>query len=303
MASQILRSDVVGYLPASLAPGELFYNSADNVLYIGESDYTLELVSNDPGTVAAAIAQAEADLIALQAISNYTIVQATEPDNPNPGDQWYDTLNKMLMIWNGSAWATASPTLAGDENTSDWPVTVAQIARHLKLGTTTADEDTELFNMMMAATHYCETIIKKGIALKDHEILLDNFPPLKEPIYLPQGSETDAATVGYWNSEDVWTVLDADDHRIVTKHGRSYIHPAMGTSWPTDCNCEVGSVTVMYLAGNQGAYTSPIIKQAVLLIIGALYENREDSVVDQGLTPTTVPLSARRLLSSLRTRY
>ena len=69
---QINRSDVASFIPATLNAGELFYNSADNKLYIGNPDSSVVLVADDPAVI-------ESRLTALESDSHKHTVSATAP--------------------------------------------------------------------------------------------------------------------------------------------------------------------------------------------------------------------------------
>ena len=46
MASvQINRSTIAGFVPSSLLAGEFFYNEADQILYMGTTDGSIDVVS------------------------------------------------------------------------------------------------------------------------------------------------------------------------------------------------------------------------------------------------------------------
>ena len=57
---QINRSNVPGEIPDSLLPGQMFFNSADNLLYVGDTTGAPSLLNTDPETIAAQIAAIEA---------------------------------------------------------------------------------------------------------------------------------------------------------------------------------------------------------------------------------------------------
>ena len=78
------------------------------------------------------------------------------------------------------------------------------------------------------------------------------------------------------------------------------VKPAVESVWPDTQSGAYGAVTVVYVAGYSLPTDSPDliptpIKQAVLLMVGDMYENREETVVGQ--TVATLPLTAERLLT------
>lgn len=74
-----------------------------------------------------------------------------------------------------------------------------------------------------------------------------------------------------------------------------------GASWPVGELRVVNGVRVRFEAGYGGAGDVPRgVRQAVLLLVGALYENREEVVVAQGVTVMALPFGARALLGPHR---
>lgn len=71
----------------------------------------------------------------------------------------------------------------------------------------------------------------------------------------------------------------------------AFIVPKVGYSWPSDLSDSPNAVTVTYQAGF-GAKASSVpadIRSALLLMIGSLYENREDA-------PSTLPMASQNIL-------
>lgn len=190
------------------------------------------------------------------------------------------------------------------------PVTLTEAQQHLRLSNQTADEMTALNNMIEAATRYAEDICKRDFGETTQALVFDGFPAsylndtADNCFRVPGGPIASVDSITYYDTDDTEQTVDPADYRVVTKHSVSRVYPAFSGEWPKDCNNEIGSVTVTV------TYDDPAsdrriasIKSAILLIVGALYENREDGVIDQGIVKITAPIAATDLLSSLRTRY
>lgn len=117
---------------------------------------------------------------------------------------------------------------------------------------------------------------------------------------LPIGVET-ATTIThvkyYAVDETSLTTLDASLYwRVLTTRGVE-LQLAAGASWPATAE-RPDAVQVTYVAGF-GATADDVpanIKHAALLLIGHLYENREASVVGQGLDARELPFGVKALL-------
>jgi hypothetical protein len=76
----------------------------------------------------------------------------------------------------------------------------------------------------------------------------------------------------------------------------------MGEVWPTDAADEPEHLVVTYAVDGTSNIPNSV-KQAVLLIVGSLFEYREDGVIDNaGLALVKAPKGADDLLSPYRLR-
>lgn len=182
------------------------------------------------------------------------------------------------------------------------PVSSSEAQRHLRLTNLTNDETTQLTLMIEAATHYAEDITKRDLTTSTKSHTFDDFPRTSPyELRFPKGGEFVVDAITYWDDDYTEQTLGPTDYRVVTKHGRTSIYPALGEEWPTDVAEDPGVVTVsvIFVAASKDPKISQI-KSAILLIVGALWEYREDGVIDQGIVSLRAPVTARNLLSSLR---
>jgi uncharacterized phiE125 gp8 family phage protein len=154
------------------------------------------------------------------------------------------------------------------------PVTLDQARNHLRLDTfEDVHEDDDLVNnLITAARQWCEQYT--GQALGEYEVtaVADDFPSGK--IYLPLGPVLSVASLFYYNTSGnavEWAASNYDfdefDDSLVLSPGKSY---------PTVESGRNNAVIVTYTAGyNEDNPMPKPIYQAMLLIIGHLYEHRE----------------------------
>lgn len=158
-----------------------------------------------------------------------------------------------------------------------------------------ADDDTLIQGYIDAAVNYIEQISRLSLFTQAWTITMDAFPA-DDAIRLPNGPVTaittfttydeantpDATFAGYW--------LDASGGRLVLTDGYA---------WPTDLR-QKSVVAVEYVTG-YGALEADIpanIKQAVLMLCGHWYENRETVVV--GTISSEIGFSVQALVNSER---
>jgi len=129
--------------------------------------------------------------------------------------------------------------------------------------------------------------------------LIDDGPAM--PIRLPGGPVVALESVTYVDLAGVQQTLA--DVQFDTHEEPARVLPAVGATWPV-AQQKMAAVRVRYVAGYSAPGDSPNpcplpvpIKQAMLLVLGHLYENRENSA-DVALTE--VPLGAVSLLRPYR---
>ena len=139
-------------------------------------------------------------------------------------------------------------------------------------------EDTLLEGYIKTAREDCEKFTGKALAPATFEFIMDNFPCDK--IELPMPPVESIESIKYTNSDGVEVEWD-DENYIFYNSEPAIIIPAYGISWPSFTPYPIGAVKIRYLAGYKttGSDASliipDVIKQAILLSVGSLYEDRE----------------------------
>lgn len=166
------------------------------------------------------------------------------------------------------------------------PVTTTEAAEHLRLDTSTSPlpEQATLSRLITAARQAAENYLNRTIVERTRYLYLDAFTPVIE---LPFGDVSIVDEIRYIDTDGMsQTVVD----NILSQ---DRLTPDYGQEWP-DTRDQIGAVTITYTAGYNDI-SNPVpdaIKQAILLSVGDMYDNRE--AVSQGsdykLNPTVVSL-------------
>ena len=121
-------------------------------------------------------------------------------------------------------------------------------------------------------------------------------------LYLPGGNISSITSVTYYDGDYSRQTLSGSAYRLVGASDRAYLFPAMGQVWPTDVANEPKHIAVTYaLDGSVDVPAS--VKQAILLLVGSVYEYREDGVIDNaGLALVKAPKAADDLLTPYKLR-
>jgi uncharacterized phiE125 gp8 family phage protein len=163
-------------------------------------------------------------------------------------------------------------------------VTLTQAKAQLRV--THSDEDTYITDLIARAKAWVERYTAKNIAAAE---VIDTFTEFGDYLLLSRGPFVSLTSVGY--------VLDGEDEtltdeQVFVRDGRIYAPTAGWPSYDT-----YSTITATYQAGY--TTTPPELDQAMLLLIGHWYQNREGVVV--GATNETLDYAIEALAGPFRT--
>lgn len=143
---------------------------------------------------------------------------------------------------------------------------------HLKVDYSTDDNLIDL--MITSSRQYVEQITGLSLITQTRRINFDHFPYC---IYLSNGP-VQSVVVKYRDENDVEQTLSASDYWIDTDSRIARI--VVKNSWPSTED-RPNAVTIDYVAGYGDAVDVPSpLKEAVLLVLGWKYSNRDQPVPD-----------------------
>ena len=154
---------------------------------------------------------------------------------------------------------------------SEEPVSLDEARAHLRLE---SGEDDYLSDLIAAARRHCESFQGRAYVTQTWDLYLDAFPGgcIKVPLP-PLQSVT---FIKYKDSCGVLQTLGTYDYVVDAYSEPGLIFLAYGKSWPSTYP-EANAVQIRFVAGYGAASdVPPEIKQAILLKIADLYENRGD---------------------------
>ena len=178
------------------------------------------------------------------------------------------------------------------------PVSTSEAKSHLRVDTTA--DDTYIGTLITVARQNVESHLRRALISQTWEVVLDAFPAgvirLRKP---PLASVTsikytdDEGNESTYSSANYVVDTDTEPGRVVLKSGQT---------WPAVTLAAANGVRVRYVAGYgaAGSNVPQAIRQAILLVIGSLYENREDVLVAQGVSIGVLPFGVVALLAPYR---
>lgn len=197
------------------------------------------------------------------------------------------------------------------------PVSLSEIKAHLKVDVDA--EDALIGIYLSAARQQCELESRRAFVTQTLQLKLEEWPwadrialpfvdrferPQPDRIALPRPPLQSVVSIVYTDSDGVNHTMSTDDYLVDTACEPGRVILAYGKGWPGATLQNGPSITITYIAGYGDAEDVPATyKQAVMLATGHFYENREQIVVQSGVSSTTLPWGVTALLMTDRGNF
>lgn len=172
------------------------------------------------------------------------------------------------------------------------PVALADAKAHLRVDATT--DDTLISALITAARQYAETVTRRAMVTQTWDLTMDEWPD-SDRIIVPLPPLQSVTSITYKDTDGTASTLATTEYIVDTKSEPGRIVLAYGKDWPTTTLYPAGAITVRFTAGYGEATAVPQgIKQAILLLVGHWYEQRE--AVNVGNIVNPLPFAVDALL-------
>lgn len=186
------------------------------------------------------------------------------------------------------------------------PVTLSEAKVHLEY--TGTAKDSFINSLIKTARQICETYSGLSFITQQRIIKLDAFPIGINAIEVPYGPIQSIDSFTYTDSDGNTITLDENLDFMLDNHSgisRLYALNSDGeiTSWFTDVKRIPQAVSVLYTSGYDTLVNEPlpeIAKQAILLQVGSMFENRQDEVSG---TINTINWNSMTILDSIKVTW
>jgi len=173
------------------------------------------------------------------------------------------------------------------------PVTLAEAKAHLRVDIT--DDDTLISSLITSARQYIERAIRRALVTQTWRASIDEFPASGE-IVLPKPPLQSVTSIQYTDINDSTSTIASSTYTVDTDSEPGRIVLKYGQSWPSTSLANTNPVQVTFVAGYGAAADVPAhFKQAILLLAGHWYENRE-AIAVTGAIPKEMPLAVSSLI-------
>jgi len=167
-------------------------------------------------------------------------------------------------------------------------------------------DDDLILALLGAARDWVEGYTGLALTTRTLELALDSFPDGAEGISMPWPPLLSLTSVAYVDGEGDTQTMDVVTECVLDDYQRpGWVLPAYGSDWPETMDV-VNAVTVRYVAGHslwsdavQAMPLPKAMRAALLLILGSLYENREDA---SEVRLDEIPLGAKSLCDWYKVR-
>lgn len=170
------------------------------------------------------------------------------------------------------------------------PVTVEEA--RLALRQDIHDDDTLVAGLISAARSYAENVLRRALITQTWELVLDDWPS-GNTIALPRPPLQSVTSLKYTDEDAVEHTLASASYTVDTDSVPGRLVLKDDYAWPTDDLREAAAIRVRYVAGygTEATDVPEMIRLAMRIFVGQLYENREKpdtAVADTLLWPYRV---------------
>ncbi len=158
------------------------------------------------------------------------------------------------------------------------PVSLAEAKQQCRVDASVTDEDLLITSYIKSAREFCEGLDWRAYLTQTCELWLDEWP-CDDEIYIPCAPLQSVSSITYYDTSDVAHTLDTSIYFVDTVGEPGQVHLRAYKSWPAIALRDYNAVCITFVAGWQTPEQVPeTIKQAIRLLVGHWYENREDTL-------------------------
>lgn len=160
------------------------------------------------------------------------------------------------------------------------PVTLAEAKKHLEIAASITAHDAHVTRLIQAAREAVESDTGMVVGQSTWVVKLDSWPKCGY-IELPKRPVISVSSIAYRDVSDSLQTWPTNNYELDAGRVTPVIWPALDVDWP---NVRHGRnvVTVTFVAGYANAAAVPeLVKQAVLLLVGRDFNDREGQLESQ----------------------
>lgn len=179
------------------------------------------------------------------------------------------------------------------------PVSLAEAKTHLRVDID--DDDAYIVRLVAYAREQCEIGARRAFVTQTLELRMESWP-LDGDIEFPMPPLQSVTSIKWTDADGAEHTMPATDYVVYANMDPGVLYLKPNSQWPAG-TLQVGpSIAVRFVAG----YGAPTVvpasyKQAILLMCGLMYENREAVIV--GTITSVLPMGVASLLNADRVNW
>jgi len=168
-------------------------------------------------------------------------------------------------------------------------ITLEEAKEHLRVDHEIEDDLIQV--LIQAAYLHAEKKTRRSLIEREIDLVIDSLPQRDKPIEIQYAPVKEIISFDYISASGNPESIDPSMLRLDTRELYPKLMPQFGTVWP-DVIAEPESITIGIKVGY--TETPADIRQALLLMVGHLYEHRESVVIGAALSE--LPMGVDMLL-------
>lgn len=173
-------------------------------------------------------------------------------------------------------------------------ISLAEAKAFLRVDSDYDDDDAYITSLIGVATNVVEQFTRRRLITQTYNIYYDEFPPYMD---LQVGNVASVTHVKYYDTDNTLQTLDTSQYDVDIRVKPGRIYQAEDGNFPNTYE-RANSVEVEFVVGSAASDVEDAIKQAMYIVIGRYYENRQDVVT--GTIASELPLMVDHLLTPYR---
>jgi uncharacterized phiE125 gp8 family phage protein len=173
-------------------------------------------------------------------------------------------------------------------------ISLAEAKAFLRIDSDYDDDDNYITSLINVATGVVEEFTRRRLITQTYNIFYDEFPPY---IDLQIGEVASVTHVKYYDENNSLQTLATSEYDVDTKIRPARIYQSETGDFPNNYE-RPNAVEVEFIVGGAASDVPAPIVQAVYIIVGRYYENRQDVVM--GTQVNELPLMVDHLLTPYR---
>ena len=174
------------------------------------------------------------------------------------------------------------------------PITLAEAKAFLRVDSDYDDDDTYITSLISVATQVVEQYTRRRLITQTYIIYYDEFPPY---IDLQIGEVASVTHIKYYDEDNTLQTLATDQYDVDTRVRPGRIYQSNTGDFPNTYE-RPNAIEVEFIVGGSASDVPAPIVQAIYIIVGRYYENRQDVVM--GTQVNELPLMVEYLLTPYR---